>query len=201
MDFRSIFNEARQNKTYAIIKGYRTDTPSWEDSILNLNYAFTTLTLGNNFHPHLMYNQKDEVVPIISNRKLNIFSLHAIKYFSGEKHDHGGFFPQVDDLIPEINSAFDDFKIYFGKLHLNLVGDDLQYEIHRDDHDVISWQTNGTVEYRIYEEDEVTYESIILEPGDIFYMPTGILHSIVVHEPRTTIIFQLHSLYDQNINW
>lgn len=201
MDLRSIFGKARDNSTYAIIKGYNIDTPSWENSVLNLNHSFNTHVLENWNHPHVMYNQKDQMVPIISNRKLNIFSLHAIKYINGQNYSHGGFLPQVDDLIPELNAAFDDFKIYFGKLHLNLVGDDCQYEIHRDDHDVISWQTNGTVEYRIYEEDEKTFESIILEPGDIFYMPTGLLHSIVVHEPRTTIIFQLHSLSDANMNW
>lgn len=201
MDLKSIFNQARENKTYAIVKGYKNDTPSWENSILNLNYSFNTLTLENPNHPNFMYNKMDKGVPIISNRRLNIFSLHAIKYISGQRHDHGGFLPEVDDVIPALDAAFDDLKIYFGKLHLNLVGDDFQYEIHRDDHDVISWQTNGTVEYRIYEEDEVTYESIILEPGDLFYMPTGLLHSIIVHEPRTTIIFQLHNISDPNINW
>lgn len=201
MDLRSIFDEARKNNTYALVKSYNLDTPSWEDSILNLNHVFKNIVTEKNFHPNLMYNEKDKLVPIISNRKLNIFSLNAIKYLSGQKHDHGGFFPQVDDIIPDLNSAFDDIKIYFGKLHLNLVGDDFQYEIHRDDHDVISWQNNGTVEYRIYEEDEVAYESITLEPGDLFYMPTGLLHSIVVHEPRTTIIFQLHNISDTNMNW
>ena len=201
MELRLIFDEARKNKTYAIVKGYNLDTPSWEDSVLNLNYSFKTNVSPGLDHPQVMYNKNDEVVPIISNRRLNIFSLHAIKYLSNSLSDHGGFFPQTDQIIPELNAAFDDIKIYHGKIHLNLVGDDFQYEIHKDDHDVISWQTNGTVEYRVYEEDEVTYESITLEPGDLIYMPTGLLHSIVVHEPRTTIIFQLHSISDTNINW
>jgi hypothetical protein len=201
MDLRPIFAKARENKTYALVKGYNLDTPSWEDSILNLNYSFKTTTAPNLNNSHVMYNQNDEKVAIISSRRLNISSLHAIKYLNSNLSDHGGFFPQTDQIIPEINAAFDDFKIYHGKIHLNLVGDDFQYEIHKDDHDVISWQTNGTVEYRIYQEDEITYESITLEPGDIFYMPTGIFHSVVVHEPRTTIIFQLHSLSDQTINW
>ena len=202
MDLKKIFSESKENKKVALIKAYDLNTPTWEKSVLNLNYAFhntETTILNKN---EAIYNGRGNQSAIKLTEKLNIFSFHSIRYRKGQKHDHGNFLTEVEPIIDRINESFDSSKIYAGKLHLNLLGDGQSYDIHEDDHDVLSWQTNGKVEYRIHDSKNFDlYETYLLEPGDIIYMPSGLIHSIRVIEPRTTIIFQIHSIYDNSLDW
>jgi quercetin dioxygenase-like cupin family protein len=36
------------------------------------------------------------------------------------------------------------------------------------------------------------YESYILNPGDILFVPSGIVHQVVITEPRASILFNCH---------
>jgi ribosomal protein L16 Arg81 hydroxylase len=38
------------------------------------------------------------------------------------------------------------------------------------------------------------YESYILEPGDVIYVPTGMGHQVVVSEPRASLILQANQI-------
>ena len=205
MSLKTIFAEARLNGNYVHLVNYYTDIPSWQDCIGNLNYQFhESAATGRTFPPsEMLYLDNNRSPSILCRENLNIYSFHAIQYISKNTYDHGGFFPQVDAIINEIHDSFDDLKIFAGKLHLNLVANNREYEVHEDDHDVISWNLSGTVEYRIYHDknDESKYDSVILCPGDIIYVPKHLTHSVVVSEPRSTIIFQLHTENDPNVIW
>lgn len=86
------------------------------------------------------------------------------------------------------------------KVIANMIGSEVRgYGIHPDDHDVVLWQCEGTVEWRIYKnfpESEIysftsshEYESVILNPGDLIFCPSGLVHQVVVSGPRASLIF------------
>lgn len=87
----------------------------------------------------------------------------------------------------------------FSKILMNFVGGEHGYYIHKDDHDIISWHCIGNVEYRLYKdiddadlekiESDSPYESVILKPGDLIFVPAGLAHQIVVEKPRATMVF------------
>ena len=89
------------------------------------------------------------------------------------------------------------------KLISNFVGYENTYGVHPDPHDVISFNLLGNVEYRIFynvaEKDyhtnteEYEYTSYLLRPGDMIYMPKGLVHQVVVSEPRITLVADFYS--------
>lgn len=104
------------------------------------------------------------------------------------------------DSIKIIKSFLKDnnIKNYALKCIANFVGKENDYYVHYDNNDVLSFHLMGTAEYRIYknvpENDlhkaELPYEfdSYLLEPGDVFFIPKKVCHQVVVSEPRITII-------------
>jgi hypothetical protein len=141
----------------------------------------------NGRHKIIKYNHFDYVLfntEDTSDKMANIFNY--IKSFM-PKHDH-----LATDIIPAMKTL------------INFVGDEGQYGIHPDPHDVITMQLLGQVEYRIYEnvpEDRIhhpdsnglIYKSYMLKPGDIFYMKSGVIHQAVVSEPRITTILDIYN--------
>lgn len=58
---------------------------------------------------------------------------------------------------------------------------------HSDPVDVFYWQCIGDVEWTLYYND--IEESFILNPGDIIYVPEGIIHEVKSLTPRASISF------------
>lgn len=141
----------------------------------NLNDSRYVRKYKNNFIEIIVYNKLD---PLIQNLKLetNINSVKIINTFLNNNN----------------------ITKYGLKCVSNLVGKENDYYIHYDNNDVLSFHLIGTAEYRIYKnvlesdlhKTELPYEfdSYILEPGDVFFIPKGTCHQVVVSEPRVTII-------------
>jgi len=184
-----VLREAKKNNTYAIIKNYYPETPTWEKIILSLNHAYhnSESSLGEESR---VVTRKDGVkTAIIVFNKFDIVSFHAITKKEDGYH-HGGLIPESDLVIKELNKVFQS-ETPGGKCIINLVGNESEYWVHSDDHDVISWNVLGRVEYKFFKDkDSKEFKSIVLEPGDLVYIPEGVFHEVNVFEPRATFIFQ-----------
>ena len=198
MSLKQLLNDAKDNNTYLHLKSYYPDVHTWKDGILNINWAFNNSSIDDLPSKISIFKNDGSTAAVVNNGKLDIFSFNSIQYKSRFRYRHGNTLPKAEQIINDINNCFDNYKVYNTKVHLNIVSEGENYNIHEDDHDVLSWQCEGSVIYKIYENNSCT--EIVLNPGDIFYMPSGIKHSVFTYKPRMTIIFQIHSL-SKDMDW
>ena len=169
--------------------------PHWEDFIRALDYKF------NNPHEDFIHGSKDEFV-FKEDKCTDIFMYNKFD----QQFWNVATFLNKKTFFQEIKNAekylFKEKKEWYAKALINFVGKEALYSAHKDPQDVISWQCIGSVEYRIYEDVPcnfgepidfrgLKYEKYILSPGDVIYIPTGIIHQAVIFEPRATIIFDI----------
>jgi hypothetical protein len=184
--------ELSNNKTYEVFRGLFKDVPDWSDFIENFNYNYNKGNTKQNKNPRfisdsiLLYNKFDPVIfNCIENENTALFSksLYAIQ--------------KIKELMGK-DWAKDLISI---KSIINFLGNEQGYWAHSDPHDVISWHCVGKVIYRMYEsKDEDVHEKpiditgrkfkeYILNPGDVVFIPSGVVHQVVVTEPRATLFF------------
>lgn len=169
------------------------EVPSWDDLIKILDNKF------NNPHPEFKHEPEDLFVfngesctDISMHYKLDITCWNV-----ANNRTKTLAIPEIAKLVEMFKDKID--YEWTTKALINLVGKEAALSAHKDDHDVVSWQCKGRVEYRIYEDVEceygvpidfrgLKYDSYILNPGDVIYMPMGTIHQAVVFEPRATLI-------------
>ena len=187
---KDAFVLAKQSNDAVLIKNIFSNTPSWDDFINNLNQKFnsekTIDIYDKRFHNNVLFYNKLDPISFTKIRSAEDYSNNII-----EKS-----FP-IYEIINNLN-----IQISYVKSILNFVGNEADYYIHADHHDVISWHCIGQVEWRIYKgleqqnpppsETNEPYESYILSPGDVLFVPGGIVHQVVVTEPRASILFNIY---------
>ncbi len=201
-EVKLICSKARERKELVHFKKLLDLNLTWEQYITILNIKF-------NFH-----NEVNPTHPVFSNNS----EYHNITVKSlNDKKDKGfvGIFiyNKLDPMLVELKENYEIESIakikdflknvevddYVLKVLSNLVGPESNYYIHKDGNDVFSFQVLGKVEYRIYGTDfpqtetpsyatDLPYDSYILEPGDVVFIPKGVFHQVVVLEPRVTLI-------------
>ena len=187
----ALFKEAKQNKQILHIPNMFSIVPTWNQFINNLNYKFNIkkTTSLEDFRLHndvLIYNKLDPVVFNLIHEDINAFDI-----------------PQVLLNLNILKNIFQQ-KTSSAKALLNFVGNESLYYIHADDHDVVSWHCIGQMEWRVYPDLELDlnqppptkvnsdYVSYFLNPGDLLFSPKGIIHQVVIPEPRASIIYAFH---------
>ena len=187
---KDTFALAKQNNDIVFIKNVFPNVPSWDDFINNLDYKYNskkTIDINDiRFHNDvLIYNKLDPISFINTN-------LIDVELDSMVKNSY-----PVYKIFNELN-----IQIICVKSIINFVGNESDYYIHADHHDVISWHCVGQIEWRIYKTlkqqepppltSDEPYESYILNPGDILFVPSGIVHQVVVSKPRASILFNCY---------
>lgn len=187
---KNILIEAKQSNNIILLENAFPIVPTWGEFIHNLDYKFnskkTIDIFDQRFHNDvLIYNRLDPI------------SFTKINY---KKEYSNNIIQKSYDLYNIINSI--TTNISYVKSIINFVGNEAQYYIHADHHDVISWHCIGKIEWRIYRtlkqqnppplESNEPYESYILNPGDILFVPGGVVHQVVVTEPRASILFNCY---------
>jgi hypothetical protein len=182
--------EASNNKTYALFRGLCKDVPNWSDFIENFDYNYNRDKDKNKNNPDRRYLTDSIVVY----NKFDPIIFDAIEDKATRLFDKS---LEVHSLIDGLTKK----KVSSIKSIMNFLGNEQEYWIHSDNHDVISWHCVGTIEWRFYknlkEEDmEKTsiegaeYDSVVLEPGDVVYVPAGVVHQVINNKPRASIVFQ-----------
>lgn len=194
------FKQAEKNISCIYLENALPETPSWNDFIRAMDYKY------NNPNPEL-YDERDDNSFFVLNKDKNqptdIFYYNQFdpQYWNAVRFDNKeNLFPQTKLFIDLASNVLED-KGWHIKALMNFVGNETKYSAHKDNHHVISWQCIGKVEYKIYDNIEspviqslddlvkdVSYKSYILNPGDVIFMPSGVIHEAVVSEPRATLI-------------
>lgn len=187
---KDAFVLAKQSNDAVLIKNIFSNTPSWDDFINNLNQKFnsekTIDIYDKRFHNNVLVYNKLDPISFTKIRSAEDYSNNII-----EKS-----FP-IYEIINNLN-----IQISYVKSILNFVGNEADYYIHADHHDVISWHCIGQMEWRIYKTlkqqspppttSDEPYESYILNPGDMLFVPGGLVHQVIVTEPRASILFNCY---------
>jgi ribosomal protein L16 Arg81 hydroxylase len=194
------FKDAEKNISCIYMKNSIPDVPGWEDFINGLNHKYNNPNKENNPKVDVFVKNGPYQTDIAFTGKLDP------QYHSAVTSDmKNNLFPQTKQLLEMVYNLIKDQRWHIKAL-MNFVGNRNEYEYaaHKDDHDVVSWQCVGKVEYRIYNSVGIEgkfgepldhlvneYESYILNPGDVIYLPSGLIHKVVTLEPRATLILDL----------
>lgn len=189
-DIKDSFVKAKQSNEIVFFKNAFPDVPSWSDFIYNLNYKYnskkTIDIYDQRFHNDVLFYNKLDPISFTKTNSIKDYSNNII-----EKSYN------IYNIINEIS-----INLSYVKSIINFVGNEAKYYIHADHHDVVSWHCIGQMEWRIYKtlkqenppptESNEPYDSYILNPGDILFVPGGIVHQVVVTEPRASILFNCY---------
>jgi hypothetical protein len=181
--------EAKESHNFTVFRSYCTNSPTWSDVV------------------ELMYKSSNSSNAILPDDKRNISSTMMVYnrldpvIYGALDFPESGIYKKFFENEAALNEIFGHSLLTCNpKVIANLVGTEGNgYGIHPDDHDVILWHCEGQVEWRIYKDfpesdffttsSSLDYESVILNPGDIIFCPSGVVHQVVVSEPRASFVF------------
>ena len=193
------FKIAEENQECIYVPGAVLDVPGWDDFINALSEKYNNPKISNddikNYNEQFIRNNNGQLTDIMSYNKLDP------QFWSAARIDSEiNLFPKSKYFIEYIKNIIGDYGWHIKAL-INFVGNENEYTAHKDNHHVVSWQCVGNVEYRIYDHidsefqvpidhllENVPYKSYILKPGDVIFMPAGVIHKAITSEPRATLI-------------
>ena len=202
------FIDAKKNKKVFVINNFIKENPSWDGFIQSLNYKFLSNECNGNsdYNPHFIYNE-DLKTDILLNYKLAPTVFYCVTRESILNNLGSiNYMPQIRQFIDLINPLLINNNWALKNL-MNFICEKNTTYPHKDPQDVLIWTCIGSVEYRIYDDIEVEYETPILDiknlkyqtfltkPGDIIFIPGGVIHQVIISEPRASIILDF-SLQD-----
>lgn len=193
MNFQKLIDEARNNKDIVFLKKFLTPAMSWEQCVNCIHYNYNSDNNQNRHIERFINRQDGSTSNIFAYRHLNLCIFNIVE-------NDLNIFQQVEPILNNFN--FNKSK-YNSRILIDLVGNESKYNIHKDKTDGISWQQLGTMEWRVFGDVDGEYEkpldldkdlsylkykSYIFEPGDIIFIPKGVVHQVIVEEPRASIL-------------
>lgn len=179
------FDLARETGQILHLSKFISNYPRWEDFINNLSYKLNSKKISDWNDPR-DFETKNGSTDVFAYNKFDIQVRHACELI--DQNYKLNFLFKDSEILKELSfySGFDFPNI---KTLINFVGNESEYHVHKDDHDVILIHCEGTVEWRIYKSlDADSFTSYLIKPGDIVFAPRGVFHQVVVSEPRASII-------------
>jgi hypothetical protein len=109
-------------------------------------------------------------------------------FVAGYRVEKGDCFSQLQEVFAKTTELFGR-EPNSGCTLINFVGQQKTIPIHTDSRDSFLWQAIGSVEWRIFEtnEPDSPYKSLIVNPGDMLFVPSGIIHTVFCENPRAGI--------------
>lgn len=106
-----------------------------------------------------------------------------------------GYYAQKGETLSQWNQVTYITDHLFGRENdggctlINFVGGQKTIPVHTDIRDSFLWQAIGTVEWRIHETEnpESPYKTLIVNPGDVLFVPSGISHTVFCADPRAAL--------------
>jgi quercetin dioxygenase-like cupin family protein len=109
-------------------------------------------------------------------------------FIAGYRVEKGDCFSQLKEVFTKTTELFGK-EPNSGCTLINFVGQQNTIPIHTDSRDSFLWQAIGSVEWRIFEtnEENSPYQSLTVSPGDVLFVPSGIIHTVFCPNPRAAI--------------
>lgn len=191
------------------LKGFMKRSPEWKDFVGLIDHQYNNPLVSEStehiyensktqqFGPKLFTNYDGKSTNMYSIKNLDMHILF-VKQVNGVIHDWYDM-PHLDDFLSIFVKKDMQNTV---KCLINFAGNESVGNVHSDKQDVVSWTCAGNIEYRIYkidrslypkkiEEEEasrISYDSYMMEPGDVIYMPRGTFHQAIAHSPRASLI-------------
>ena len=117
-----------------------------------------------------------------------------------------GYYVQNGDCFSQLNDLFAKTTELFGKepnggcTLISFIANQKTIPVHEDTMDSFMWQAIGSVEWRIFEtaKENSSYKSLIVNPGDMLFVPSGIIHTVFCENPRAGI--SIHYFNDKQVD-
>lgn len=180
-EIKLLIDQAREKNDVVLFKNQIPDVLTWANFVEILNYKY------NSLHQH-NYKQEPSKRLITKNNKVidiliyNKLDMHVFDILEYNKKWYG-------EALKIINDCF-DIDFFGSKALINFVGNEAEYGIHSDDHDVLLWNCVGSVSWNIYSTKN-EYKTYTINSGDVLFAPKGVIHQAVVKEPRASVAFDL----------
>jgi hypothetical protein len=176
---KELIKKARDNNDVVLFKNQLPNVLKWENFIDILNYKYHSLNQQNSKQEPgnrlLENNNRITDILIYNNLDMHVFDIlgYNKKWY--------------DEFLKILNNSFNiDFP--GSKVLINFIGNEAEYGIHSDDHDVLLWNCIGSVSWNIYSSDS-DYKTYVINAGDVLFAPKGVIHQAVVTEPRASVVF------------
>ena len=191
------------------LKGFMSQSPSWGDFVGLIDYQYNnpfvdestqfmyTESKKQKHGPNLFLNYNNKCTNMFSQKNLD---LHVLRIKQTPSLEHSWYnMPYLDNFL---SIFYKQDMLNTVKSLINFAGNEYVGTGHSDRQSVVSWTCAGEVEYKIYhiknsternsltyeQQRTLTYDSYIMKPGDVMYMPIGVFHSAVANFPRASLI-------------
>jgi len=173
--FKQIIDKCKKNKNVYVFKDMFKFTPTWQDFINHLNFAFKDKNFkgGNEGSKEIVngVNFWQKLTLTVENPSIEYYK-YLNEYINKFKEIHSNRYQNSFVVI-----SFTDAEPTTSR--------------HCDPVDVFYLQGVGSVVWSIYKNDII--EEHILNPGDVIFVPSGIDHEIMSLSPRAAISFMFES--------
>jgi hypothetical protein len=164
--------QAKKNVDLIHIKNLIPSTTKWEEFIAHCNFL-----------------EKNRDITLESPVKLiGALQIWDDFFLAGYYAQRGDIFSQWDEITKKTDNLFGR-ENDGGCTLINFIGGEKTIPVHTDTRDSFLWQAIGTVEWRIHETEnpESLYKILIVEPGDVLFVPSGISHTVFCPDPRAAL--------------
>jgi hypothetical protein len=141
------------------------------------------------FINHCNFLEKNQDITLSSPVKLiGALQIWDDFFLAGYYAQRGECFSQWDEITKKTDSIFGR-ENDGGCTLINFVGGQKTIPVHTDRRDSFLWQGIGDVEWRIHETENESspYQTLIVKPGDVLFVPAGISHTVFCPDPRAAL--------------
>ena len=166
-NWKNILNKAREDKEIVYLPNYFISNFTWGDIIKEAEYAS---------------KQKDFLVPRHTDMRGYFQYIMAVP----------SNYQYVDDIMYEFAKNIapqEDIWPSYIQVFSNLISENYITTKHRDNWDGLFIQVLGQVKWEVYENKQSLEpkQSILVNPGDLILVPSGVLHRVTALTPRASI--------------
>lgn len=164
--------EAKENVDLLYIPNLIPSTTGWDEFINHCDYTVK--------HPEITLPSPVKVIGALQ--------MWDEFFVAGYYVENGDCFSQLKEIFAKTTELFGR-EPNKGCTLINFMGNQKTIPVHTDSRDSFLWQAIGSVEWRICEttEEDSPYESLTVNPGDVLFVPSGIIHTVFCPNPRAAI--------------